>query len=105
MWKTLEILMSRIVECGRSDSVKIHNPNDQGNPLSVQIPAELLYAADVLFREMCHRGETSPALLVSRTVGGTGGTMWRAEYGGTLAVGVTPWSAMKELARKVETTL
>lgn len=97
--------MSRIVECGRSDSVKVHNPNSDGAPLSVQIPAELIYAADLLFREMCYRGETSPALLVSRTVGGTGGTMWRAEYGGAVAVGVTPWSAMKELARKVETTL
>jgi hypothetical protein len=97
--------MSRIVECGRSDSVKIHNPNDQGNPLSVQIPADLLYSADAVFREMCHRGETSPELIVKRTVGGTGVTMWVAEYGGKRASSVTPWSAIKELARKVETEL
>ena len=97
--------MSRIVECGRSDSVKVNNPNDNGNPLSVQIPAGLIYAADVLFREMCYRGETSPELNVRRTPSGSGLTMWIAEYGGARAVGVTPWSAIKELARKVETTL
>jgi len=97
--------MSNVVECGRSDSVKIHNPNNSGHPLSLQIPADLVYAADVVFREMCYRGETSPELVVRRIVGGTGATMWLAEYGGKRAVGVTPWSAMKELARKVESTI
>lgn len=100
--------MSRIVECDRSDWVEIHNPNDHGNPLSAQIPADFLYSADAVLQEMCRRGETSPALVISRTVEGTGfgrpssGAMWVAEYGGKRAVGVTPWSAIKELCRKID---
>lgn len=94
--------MSRIVECGRSDSVKVHNPNDNGNPLSVQIPADLVYGADVVFREMCHRGETSPPLSVYRTESGTGHTLWVAEYGGQRGTSVTPWGAIQYLSRKIE---
>jgi hypothetical protein len=93
--------MARIIECGRSDSVKIHNPNDQGNPLSVQMPAELAFSADTVFREMCMRGETSPDLSVRRTVGGMGHTMWLAEYGGIKGTGVTPWSAVADLGQKL----
>ena len=94
--------MSKIVECGRSDSVKIHNPNDDGNPLAVQIPAELVYGADAVFREMCHRGETSPALTVVRTVSGSGHTLWLAEYGGLRGISMTPWGAVRDLGRKIE---
>jgi hypothetical protein len=93
--------MSRIVECGRSDSVKIHNPNDQGNPLSVQMPAELAFCADAVFRQMCMRGTEAPDLVVRRTVGGSGHTMWLARFGGFSGTGVTPWSAVAELGRKI----
>ena len=94
--------MSTIIECGRSDSVKIHNPNDNGNPLSVQIPANLVYAADAVFREMCYRGETSPSLTVVRTVSGSGHTLWLAEYGGKKGTSVTPWGAIQHLSRQIE---
>lgn len=94
--------MSFIVDIGRSDSVKIHNPNDQGNPLAVQIPADLLYSADVVFREMCMRGEESPRLSVRRTIGPSGSTVWLAEYGGLRGFSMTPWGAIRDLARKIE---
>ncbi len=94
--------MSKIVECGRSDSVKIHNPNDQGNPLSVQIPAELVYAADTMLRDMLHQGQQSPELMVKHVTNDACGTFWLAEYGGLKGISMTPWGAIRDLGRKIE---
>jgi hypothetical protein len=94
--------MSKVVNCHRAETLKIHNPNDDGNPLSVQLPADMVFCADTVLRQMCMRGAEAPDLIMRRTVGGTGSTMWLARFGGYSGSGVTPWAAMADLGHKLE---
>ena len=94
--------MSTATECDRCDSIKINNtPGIGGESLAVQVPADLVFAADNLFGVMCRDGETSPGLDVRRTVSGTGGAMWVATYGGIKAASYTPWGAVAFLGNKI----
>ena len=94
-------MMSEIAECGRGDSVRIYNPNDRREPLSVTIPVELIFCVDALLREVLTRGETSPALEVERCKNVDGTHSWMARLGGLVASGCTPWAAMSTLGRVV----
>jgi hypothetical protein len=94
--------MSTITECDRCNSIKINNTPDMGGRrMSVQVPADLVFAADSLFGAMCRDGETSPGLDLRRTVSGSGGTMWVATYGGIKAASYTPWGAIAFLGNKI----
>ena len=98
-----------VVEATRKDSLKInnlhsHNMNSR-QPLSVQIPVRLIFAADVLLREMCMRGGTSAELTLRYGVNPVGETSWIANYGGFTCWNSTPWGAMELLGSAMENHL
>lgn len=65
----------QVIDTNRGQCVRINNPNDDGLPISVTMPANMVFLADVVLREMCHRGSTSPELRLYVGRGGTGHAM------------------------------
>jgi hypothetical protein len=95
-------LCDKIVEVDRGQTVRVHNPNDVGLPIATNIPVDMIFAADVLLRVMCYRGETSPQLRIYLGKTETGETMWNAEYGAIRAWSVTPWGAVQNMGHQIE---
>lgn len=102
-------MSDKIVEATRADALKIRNAAGHSlnnlAPLSVQLPVNLIFAADVLLREMCMRGNTSAELTIKRGVNPTGESCWLATWGGWTCWNSTPWGAVERLGRAVETFL
>ena len=95
-------LCDKIVEVDRCQTVRIHNPNDVGLPIATNIPVDMIFAADILLRVMCYRGETSPQLRIYFGKTETGETMWNCEYGAIRAWSVTPWGAVQKMGYQIE---
>ena len=91
-----------LCDVNRGQMVRIHNPNDAGLPIATNILVDMVFAADILFRVMCYRGETSPELRIYLSKTGTGGTMWNCEYGALRTWSVTPWGAVQKMGKQIE---
>jgi hypothetical protein len=92
----------------RDQSVRILNPNDDGLPVAINIPADMIFLTDVILREMCYRGETSPELKLYLFVGGTELNRvmrWHCEWGSVRTWSVTPWGALEAMGRQVESLI
>jgi len=92
----------QIIDTNRGQTVRIHNPNDVGLPIATNIPVDMIFAADILLRVMCYRGETSPQLRIYLGKTETGETMWNCEYGAIRAWSVTPWGAVQKMGYQIE---
>jgi hypothetical protein len=93
---------NQIIDANRGQSLRIHNPNDAGLPIATNIPVDMIFAADILLRVMCYRGETSPQLRIYLSKGGDGGAMWNCEYGAIRTWSVTPWGALQRIGKQIE---
>jgi hypothetical protein len=93
------------VDANRGQSVCISNPNEVGLPIATSIPANMIFLADIVLREMCYRGATSPQLRIYFGKGGTGATMWNCEFGGIRTCSVTPWGALEAMGRQLESLI
>lgn len=91
--------MRMIVECNRSDGVKIHNWNDKGDPLSIMIPAELIFNIDYLLREVTVKGIDGAQLTVHWE--GIKDINYVAEFGTFRCAGSTPWDAIARLGKTI----
>jgi hypothetical protein len=89
------------INVNRGECVSINNPNSDGLPLSITIPSGMVFLVDVVLREMCHRGNTSPELRIYLVKGGTGATMWNCEFGAIRTWSVTPWGALEAMGRQL----
>ena len=93
------------IDTNRGQSVRIHNPNSDGLPITTSIPANMIFLADIVLREMCYRGATSPQLRLYLGKGGTGATMWNCEFGAIRTWSVTPWGAFEAMGRQLESLI
>lgn len=94
--------MKEPVDVKRTDDVCIANPNEDGLPIAVSIPANMILMADMVLREACYRGKTSPEIRIYVGEGGTGAAMWNCEFGGIRTWSVTPWGALEAMGKKIE---
>lgn len=85
-----------IVTCTNLDSIRVEV---LGESRAVMVPASLILAADCVMRETMLR---DIELTFERAEGGTGARMWRAVLGGIKGWSVTPWGALQDLARRLE---
>ena len=92
----------QIVDTNRGQSVRINNPNEDGLPISTSIPANMIFLADIVLREMCYRGETSPELRIYLGKGGTGEVVWNCEFGAIRTWSATPWGALEKMGKQIE---
>jgi hypothetical protein len=92
----------QIIDTNRGQGTRINNPNDDGLPIAVNIPGNMVYLADLVLREMCYRGNQSPELRIYLGEGGTGAVMWNCQYGATRTWSVTPWGALEKMGRQIE---
>jgi hypothetical protein len=93
------------VEVDRGSGLRINNPNSDGLPIAINIPANMIFLTDVILREMCYRGETSPELKLYLFIGGTELNRvmrWHCEWGAIRTWSVTPWGALEAMGRQVE---
>ena len=95
----------QIIDANRGQSIRIHNPNDCGLPVTTNIPANMIFLADVVLREMCYRGETSPELRLYLFKDGNGLSRWHCEFGAIRTWSVTPWGALQGMGRQLESLI
>jgi hypothetical protein len=62
----------------------------------------MIFAADILLRVMCYRGETSPQMRIYLGKTEAGETMWSCEYGAIRTWSVTPWGAVQKMGHQIE---
>ena len=94
-------VLELVVAAHRGQCVRIKNPNSDGLPVSIAMPANMIFLTDIVLREMCHRGTTSPELRIYHVKGGTGGAMWNCEFGAIRTWSVTPWGALEAMGRQL----
>lgn len=91
--------MTRIIVAGICEGVLIENPNDVGEPISVTIPANMIYNWDYLMRTMTLRGKESAELSVSLEPSPEGQFCWHARYGAFRTWGITAADAVSRLGQ------
>jgi hypothetical protein len=96
-----QIEVIKVNDVNRGECVRINNPNSDGLPLLITIPSGMVFLIDVVLREMCHRGNTSPELRIYHVKGGTGQCMWNCEFGAIRTWSVTPWGALEAMGRQL----